>query len=98
MANSVIPFNIGDLKYMGTLNSSNDLNELSDGIYYIQASAPANAPGSGTVWCILYQFTPTASMIHQYIIKPAGFKLWARECSGSPRIWLTWTAFTSVSV
>jgi len=83
---------------MGVLNSSNDLNELSDGIYYIQATAPANSPGNGTVGCILYQFTPTGSMIHQYIIKPAGFKIWARERSGNPNVWIGWTAFTGVAV
>ena len=97
MASSVIPFNVGELKYCGVLNSSNDLNSLTDGIYYIQATAPANAPENGVVWCILYQITPTSSMIHQYIFKPASAVIWMRERSGNPNQWLVWKKLTGTN-
>ena len=98
MANSTIPFNVGELKYNGTLNSSHNLNNLVDGIYYIQATAPENAPTSSCVWCILFQITPTNSMIHQYIFKPASAILWTRERSGNPNVWIAWTKFTGATV
>ena len=98
MANSTIPFNVGELKYNGILNSSNNLNNLVDGIYYIQTPAPENAPVTTCVWCILIQITPTSSMIHQYIFKPASAVLWMRERSGNPSVWLNWMKIVGTAV
>lgn len=98
MATSVIPFNLAELKYWHSITSANDLNNLADGIYYVTTSAPQHAPAVNCVWCVVYQITITASMIHQYIIKPDASLIWVREFSGNPSSWLSWKKFTGTNV
>lgn len=96
MATSVIPFNLAELKYQGIITSANDLNNLTDGIYYITSSAPQNAPQNNCVWCILYQIK--VGLIHQYIIRPYSALIWVREYSGNPESWSGWKKFTGTNV
>lgn len=98
MANSVMPFNTADLKYCGAINSSSNLNTLSDGVYYITDSPPENAPASYAVWSVLFQITPSSSMIHQYIIRPYSGVIWMREHSGNPSYWTAWKKWEGVNV
>ena len=88
------------LRYRGTLSPSNDLNNITtDGIYYIQSTAPTNSPSDQTViWSIFVQFSPSSSMVHQFIIRPAGGKIFVRERSGISASWLPWQMFSGVSV
>ena len=88
------------LRYRGTLSSSNDLNNITtDGLYYIQSTAPANSPSGQTViWSIFVQFSPSSSMVHQFIIRPASGKIFMRERSGVGAVWLEWMVISGVSV
>jgi len=88
------------LRYRGTLSSSNDLNNITtDGLYYIQSTAPSNSPSGQTViWSIFLQFSPSSTMVHQFIFRPAGGKFFMRERSGPQSAWLDWMMFTGTTV
>lgn len=74
--------------YKGTLSSSDDADNIADGIYWLTNSLPSHVP-SGAVWCFLIKLSNSA-MSHEYIFRPVSGDLWMRELSGSPVSWSVW--------
>lgn len=69
------------------LNSADDANNITDGIYYIAGSLPSNVP-STALYCFLFQIS-NAYIKQQYIIKPVYGYVFMREYSGTPT-WHPW--------
>lgn len=80
--------------YKRSLTTSDDLNSLSDGVYYITANMPLNVPNGDIdiAYSILLQVS-TSVIKHQYIIKPFTGVFYMREYSGTP----TWKAWRCIS-
>lgn len=87
--------------YKRSLTTSDDLNNLSDGVYYITSNMPLNVPNGDIdiAYSILLQVS-TSVIKHQYIIKPFTGVFYMREYSGTP-VWQAWknisNKWTSVS-
>jgi len=81
--------------YKRSLQNTDDLNNIADGVYYITNVLPSNSPGSDVQYSLLMQVS-SSIIKHQYIIKPVSGGIWVREYSGNPAAWQSWKKTPSV--
>lgn len=96
MAVSKLPFNIGELRFIKNLGSSDDVNNLSGtGFWRTESTVPAHFM-SGWTWCFLFQFV-IGSVTLQYAFKPTSGSFMMREYTGNPQVWSDWIVVTGYS-
>lgn len=77
--------------YKRSLTTTDDLNSISDGVYYITNNMPQNAPTEIDISYSLFFQISSSVIKHQYIIKPFSSIVFVREYSGTPA-WQAWKA------
>lgn len=80
--------------YKRSLTTSDDLNNLADGTYFITNNLPLNVPSGYSIeYSLIYQISSSV-IKHQYIIKPFSRIVLMREYSGNPAAWQAWKDLT----